>query len=111
MSEKFSVFVHIWLFFATIRSIFSLSEDYYYYYFADFLCIIISDLQVPVLVRHPNNQSLLLVNFDPYIFEVIKEAEYMMKLDLEIPDAAKCLVHSKDKLKDHKTQMQVKLSF
>lgn len=50
---------------------------------------------------------MLLVNFDPYIFEVIKEAEYMMKLDLDIPESAKLLVHAKDKLKDHRNQMQV----
>lgn len=62
---------------------------------------------MPVLVRHPQNQNMLLVNFDPYIFEVIKEAEYMMKLDLDIPESAKLLVHAKDKLKDHRNQMQV----
>ncbi|XP_052061669.1 dynein axonemal heavy chain 8-like [Mytilus californianus] len=66
-------------------------------------------LQVPVLVRHPQNQNMLLVNFDPYIFEVIKEAEYMMKLDLDIPEPAKLLVHAKDKLKDHRNQMQMLL--
>ncbi|OWF42162.1 dynein heavy chain 8, axonemal-like [Mizuhopecten yessoensis] len=66
-------------------------------------------LQAPVLVRHPLKQGLLLVNFDPYIFEVIKEAEYMMKLDLEIPKAAIILVHSKDTLTAHNNRLQMLL--
>lgn len=67
-----------------------------------------ADLQVPVLARYPQTTSgMLLVNFDPYIFEVIKESEYMLKLNLEIPEAAKVLVHSKDKLKAHFSQMKV----
>lgn len=61
-----------------------------------------------MLVRYPQTTSgMLLVNFDPYIFEVIKESEYMIKLNLEIPEAAKVLVHSKDKLKAHFSQMKV----
>lgn len=65
-------------------------------------------MQVPVLVRYPQTPSgMLLVNFDPYIFEVIKESEYMIKLNLEIPEAAKVLVHSKDNLKAHFSQMKV----
>jgi hypothetical protein len=51
--------------------------------------------------------EVLLVNFDPYIFEVIKESEYMIKLNLEIPDAARTLVHSREKLKAHVSQMKV----
>lgn len=61
-----------------------------------------------MLARYPQTTSgMLLVNFDPYIFEVIKESEYMIKLNLEIPEAAKVLVHSKDKLKGHFSQMKV----
>ncbi|XP_062570723.1 dynein axonemal heavy chain 5-like [Saccostrea cucullata] len=65
------------------------------------------DLQVPVLVRYPQTPNgVLLVNFDPYIFEVIKESEYMIKMNLEIPEAAKILVHSRDTLKAHASQMK-----
>ena len=67
-------------------------------------------LQVPVLVKHPNTGELV-KNFDPYIFEVIKESEYMIKNDLDIPESAKVLVHSRDKLRSHQEQMQVRLCF
>ncbi|XP_056012226.1 dynein axonemal heavy chain 8-like [Ostrea edulis] len=67
-------------------------------------------LQVPVLVRLPQVSSgVLLVNFDSYIFEVIKESEYMIKLDLEIPNAARTLVHSRERLKAHVSQMKLLL--
>lgn len=42
---------------------------------------------------------MLLVNFDFYIFEVIKEFEYMIKLNLEILEVVKVFVYFKDKLK------------
>ena len=70
-----------------------------------YICLF-KDLQVPVLVRHPTTQELV-TNFDPYIFEVIKESEYMLKRDLDIPLAAKVLVHSSDTLRTHQAQMQV----
>lgn len=68
----------------------------------------LSDLQIPVYMRHPEDQNMLLVNFDPYIFEVIKEAEYMMKLDLDIPESARVLVHERDRLKAYRNQLKVK---
>ena len=65
-------------------------------------------MQVPVLLRYPQTPSgVLLVNFDPYIFEVIKESEYMIKLNLEVPEATKVLVHTKDRLKAYYSQMKV----
>lgn len=59
-----------------------------------------------MLVRHPTNEQLL-TNFDPYVFEVIKESEYMIKLNLEIPEAAKVLIHSRERLRSHFEHMQV----
>lgn len=59
-----------------------------------------------MLVKHPNTQELL-TNFDPYIFEVIKESEYMLKRELDIPLSAKVLVHSSDRLRSYQSQMQV----
>jgi len=64
------------------------------------------DLQVPVLVKHPSTEQLL-TNFDPYIFEVIKESEYMNKRQLDIPEAAKILIHSTPRLKAYHERMQV----
>ncbi|XP_030752815.1 dynein heavy chain 8, axonemal [Sitophilus oryzae] len=40
------------------------------------------------------------VNYHPYITEVIREAEYMYKLDLAVPDVGQVLVFCKDKLLD-----------
>ncbi|XP_053374157.1 dynein axonemal heavy chain 8-like [Mercenaria mercenaria] len=67
-----------------------------------------NNLQVPVLIKHPTKEQLM-ANFDPYIFEVIKESEYMIKRDLDIPDDAKVLVHSTEKLRDHYEKMQMLL--
>ncbi|KAI0211059.1 Dynein heavy chain 8, axonemal [Lamellibrachia satsuma] len=60
-------------------------------------------LRVPLLVRHPETKELL-VNFDHLIYEVIKEAECMRKLRLDIPEFAKMLCLLRRKLKaDHCT--------
>jgi dynein heavy chain len=48
-----------------------------------------------------------MANFDPYIFEVIKESEYMIKRELDIPEDTKVLVHASDKLRNHFEEMQV----
>ncbi|XP_052240013.1 dynein axonemal heavy chain 8-like isoform X2 [Dreissena polymorpha] len=68
-----------------------------------------NNLQVPVLIKHPTTEQLM-TNFDPYIFEVIKESEYMIKRDLEIPEAAKVLIHSSEKLKSYHERMQMLLA-
>ncbi|XP_071095783.1 dynein axonemal heavy chain 8-like [Haliotis cracherodii] len=65
-------------------------------------------LQVPLLVRNPTTDTFL-TNFDPYIFEVIKEAEYMLKLDLDVPDAAKLLIHSTEQLRTNLNKIQTLL--
>lgn len=54
-------------------------------------------LAAPVLMKHPKTKKYL-VNFDPYISECIREAEYMYKLGLEVPDVAQILVFCKDKI-------------
>lgn len=61
-----------------------------------------------MLTKHPNTDHLL-TNFDPYVFEVIKESEYMVKFNLDIPEAAKVLIHSKERLRSYYEQMQVTL--
>ena len=70
------------------------------------VCVYFVDLQVPVLTRNPSTDQLM-TNFDPYVFEVIKESEYMIKMNLDIPEAAKVLIHSRDKLLSYYDQMQV----
>ncbi|XP_071944819.1 dynein axonemal heavy chain 8-like [Antedon mediterranea] len=55
-------------------------------------------LQASLLVRHPET-NVLLVNFDPMLLQVIREAECMRKLDLEVPTAANVLCLSQEKLR------------
>jgi len=72
------------------------------------ICCLSPALRVPLLVRHPDTKELL-VNFDPLIYEVIKESECMRKLHLDIPEFAKTLCLLRKKLKaDHCT---LKVSF
>ena len=58
-----------------------------------------SGLSASLLVRHPDTRQLF-VNFDPQILELIQEAKYLKKLNLEIPDAALILCKKEDKIKD-----------
>ncbi|XP_019756852.1 dynein axonemal heavy chain 8 [Dendroctonus ponderosae] len=51
----------------------------------------------PIMTKDEKTRRYL-VNFHPYISEVIREAEYMYKLDLEVPDVGQVLVFCKDKL-------------
>uniref|UniRef100_A0A2C9LBI1 Dynein heavy chain tail domain-containing protein n=1 Tax=Biomphalaria glabrata TaxID=6526 RepID=A0A2C9LBI1_BIOGL len=50
-------------------------------------------LQVPILARDPKTRDLI-INFDPYVYEVIKEAHYMVKLGLQVPREMIQLIHS-----------------
>lgn len=57
-------------------------------------------LQVPPLVRHPETRELYL-NLDPCVFQVIQEAHSMIKMKLEVPNVAKLLLHSQQRLRNH----------
>ena len=70
----------------------------------------ISDLQVPVLVYHPLTMELV-VNFEPYLFEIMKEADHMIKLNLDVPQTAKLLLVRGDYLRSHVSELQVSLIF
>ena len=72
-----------------------------------FVCLP-SALTVPLLVRHPDTKELV-VNFDPWIHEVIKEAECMRKLRLDIPEFAKVLCLLGRKLKSDHWTLKVSL--
>lgn len=71
---------------------------------ADACCTL---LQVPLLVRHPERKEELLVNLDPMVFELIHEASYIRKLDLEVPYSAKTLIYHEQNLKKNQAQLQV----
>ncbi|XP_006824996.1 dynein axonemal heavy chain 8-like, partial [Saccoglossus kowalevskii] len=55
-------------------------------------------LQAPLLVRHPETGDLL-INFDPMIYQVIRETDCLMKLGLDVPETAKIIKLSEDILK------------
>ena len=57
-----------------------------------------SGMQASLLIRHPDTNKLY-VNFDPQILELIQEAKYLRKLNLEIPDAALTLCLKEEKIK------------
>ncbi|XP_044272703.1 dynein axonemal heavy chain 8 [Tribolium madens] len=54
-------------------------------------------LNTPILTRDSKTKRYK-VNFHPYISEVIRESEYMYKLDLAVPDVGQVLVFCKEKI-------------
>ncbi|XP_072395911.1 dynein axonemal heavy chain 8 [Diabrotica undecimpunctata] len=54
-------------------------------------------LLVPLIARHPKTKRYQ-VNYDNYITEVIREAEYTYKLGLPVPDVGQVLVFCKEKI-------------
>ncbi|XP_031820772.1 dynein heavy chain 8, axonemal isoform X3 [Sarcophilus harrisii] len=67
-------------------------------------------LQATLFVRHPETGKLL-VNFDPKILEVIRETKCMIKMKLEVPDAAKKLLKLEANLKANKLYLQGLLQY
>ncbi|XP_064651602.1 dynein axonemal heavy chain 8-like [Lineus longissimus] len=65
-------------------------------------------LEVPVLVKHPETGELF-CNFDLVVNEVFKEADCIMKLELEVPRQALVLCHMREKLNDNHGQLQLVL--
>ena len=57
-----------------------------------------SGLNASLMVRHPESEQLY-VNFDPQILELIQEAKYLKKLNLEIPEMAVILCQREDSIK------------
>lgn len=54
-------------------------------------------LSSPLLVRHPKTNRYVL-NFDPYITEVIGESEHMSRFGLSVPDFIQIITFCKDKI-------------
>ena len=55
-------------------------------------------LQASLLVRHPDTGELY-VNCDPQLIQLIRETEYMMKLNLPIPETARLIFLRRDIIK------------
>ncbi|CAG9855812.1 unnamed protein product [Phyllotreta striolata] len=54
-------------------------------------------LLVPIMVKQPKTKRYY-VNFDDYIMEVIRESEYVYRLNLDVPDVGQVLLFCKEKL-------------
>ena len=54
----------------------------------------------PLLVRNPQTNKYV-VNFDPYVIEVVREAEYILKFGLDVPDFIKIIYFRKNNLSLH----------
>ncbi|XP_077866685.1 dynein axonemal heavy chain 5-like [Saccoglossus kowalevskii] len=68
-----------------------------------------SGLHASLLVRHPESGDLY-VNFDPQILTLIREAECMARMGLEIPLAAKALRQKQGYFKENYNKLQLLLS-
>lgn len=66
-----------------------------------------SGLQASLLVRHPENPDDLFVNFDQQILTLIRETESMIRLQLEIPQAAQGLRAKHDYFKKTYNELTV----
>lgn len=79
-------------------------------HFSPYICVHsivdIAGLQASLLIRHPETRQLL-VNFDPMIYQVIRESECMLKLDLEVPEAAKVICLGQETLKKNFNSLKV----
>ncbi|XP_032892362.1 dynein heavy chain 5, axonemal-like [Amblyraja radiata] len=65
-------------------------------------------LQATLLVKHPDTGQMI-VNFDPDLTVLIREAECMVRMGLEIPDNAKALLQRRDMLKRMYNKLQLLL--
>ncbi|KAM7400305.1 hypothetical protein PAMA_004821 [Pampus argenteus] len=63
-------------------------------------------LNVTLLVRHPTTGKLV-VNFDPKVPEVIREAKCLLRMGLEVPKQALCLVKLESKINANHLRLQV----
>lgn len=63
-------------------------------------------LNVTLLVRHPTTGKLV-VNFDPKVTEVIRDAKWLLKMGLEVPKQALSLVKLESKINANHLRLQV----
>uniref|UniRef100_A0A4W6EG55 Dynein axonemal heavy chain 8 n=1 Tax=Lates calcarifer TaxID=8187 RepID=A0A4W6EG55_LATCA len=64
-------------------------------------------LNITLLVRHPKTGKLV-VNFDPKVIEVIREAKCLLKMGLEVPKQALRLVKSENRINTNHLRLKVK---
>ena len=65
-----------------------------------------SGIQSTILVRDKETPTDIHVNFDPEIFTLIREADLMLKMDLEVPEKAQMLLRKQYYYLDLFTQVE-----
>ncbi|GLD50869.1 dynein heavy chain 8, axonemal [Lates japonicus] len=66
-------------------------------------------LNITLLVRHPKTGKLV-VNFDPKVIEVIREAKCLLKMGLEVPKQALRLVKSENRINTNHLRLKTILA-
>ncbi|MEW5318622.1 MAG: hypothetical protein WDW38_009830 [Sanguina aurantia] len=61
-------------------------------------------LAAPLLVQHPET-SRILVNFDKEIMQLVREAKYMQRFNIGIPESAQMVLLQEEKFKFYHTQL------
>ncbi|KAJ1436632.1 dynein heavy chain family [Ochromonadaceae sp. CCMP2298] len=66
-------------------------------------------LQATLIIRHPETNKLY-VNFDQEIFQLIREAKCLVKLDIAIPEEAKIILLQEESFKSYYNDLQFMLA-
>ena len=66
-------------------------------------------LQATLIIRHPDTGKLY-VNFDLELFQLMREAKCLVKLDVKIPESAKIVLLQEDKFKSYYNDLKYLLS-
>jgi len=68
-----------------------------------------SGLQATLIIRHPSTNKLY-VNFDQELFQLLREAKCLAKLDVAVPESAKIVLLQEDKFKAYYNDLKFLLS-
>jgi dynein heavy chain len=66
-------------------------------------------LQATLIIRHPQSGKLY-VNFDPEIFQLLREAKCLVKLEIAIPESAKLVLLQEETFKSYYNDLKYMLS-
>lgn len=66
-------------------------------------------LQATLIIRHPDSDKLY-VNFDPEIFQLLREAKCLVKLDIAIPESAKLVLLQEETFKAYYNDLKFMLA-
>jgi len=69
-----------------------------------------SGLNASLLITHPDNDELFFVNLDSQILELLQEAKYLQKMNLEINEATLDLCQQEDSIKKTREALVVEVS-